>query len=471
MPLEDIGKNIIIETDAYNLSHEKLKINTDWESSHIYNRGKPMILHGLNESINKQFEKPITYDDIAEAEELYELHNVEWTCKHRFEKIVEKYGGYPPIKIDALPDGTYVPANTPFMQITNTVEGFGECVSWWESEFLPAVFFASGCATEAFRLRQYLEEKKCNKYKFHSFAARSYNSKLDKYWGTTAWCLFLFGIDDCVAFKYCKNAPTTSIAASAHKVVQQFDRELDAYTYAIEQMAGKPVSIPIDTYNPDRFIEKYQEELMRLAMKLKTMVVFRPDSGDVKDQARRIMEKIMKINNPKQFNVIIGEGMGREKCIEFDRYFESLGFDINKFVYGIGGRFHRHIDRDYIGAAMKTSYSNKRPRMKRSADIAKMSLPDVINLYYEDNVLVCDDVGFNITDARIVTTPQIRPTAFKTIYLNNEWNINYRFKETWDDIYARVNQINYNAPLQEAIVYTPAMQAMITKTKEFIDSI
>jgi nicotinic acid phosphoribosyltransferase len=478
MTLKELYNNKILFTDAYNLSHQRLKINTDWEVSHVYNRTRPMILYGFNEIVNTLFSKPITAENITEAEILFERHGLDWTSKYIFEDVVNKFSGYPPLKIDALPDGTYVPRNTPFAQISNSVEGFGELVTWFESVLLHCQF-PSGCATKAFHMRRYLEQNNLNRYKFHSFASRSYNSMEDSYWGSSAWNLFLFGTDDCMSFIH-TNAPVTSIAALAHKVVQQFDNELECYIHAIDVMKeGKALSMVIDTYDPYRFIEKYQQILVDRAIYRNVALVFRPDSGKVFDQAVSIMnnlnylKEMIDMNSYNKFNIIIGEGMTPEKCIEYDKGFKKLGFDVNKFFYGIGGGFHRDVDRDYTGIAEKTAYSNGKPRMKTSADAMKISLPGMVQLELINNNVVCSPKEFMYVEqkSRTPSDTGTNKNMYQTVYLNNEFGINSLFIETWDDIYNRVNQLDFTAPLQEEIIYSPEMTQVINRTKEYIKTV
>ena len=51
MGLEDLYKNRTVLTDDYNLGHWLMKVNTDWETSHIYNRNRSMILFGFWENV------------------------------------------------------------------------------------------------------------------------------------------------------------------------------------------------------------------------------------------------------------------------------------------------------------------------------------------------------------------------------------------------------------------------------------
>ena len=52
------------------------------------------------------------------------------------------------LKVEALPDGSWVPRGTPFAQISNVVKGFGELVTGWEPLLLHP-WFASSCNTSS----------------------------------------------------------------------------------------------------------------------------------------------------------------------------------------------------------------------------------------------------------------------------------------------------------------------------------
>jgi len=154
--LEDIRRNPLFLTDVYNLSHTDLKEDVSFEVSHIYNRSRPMILYGFNEIVINLLNTKIEVDMVAEAEEYAKKMGMIFPTQVWYD-VVEKEKGWIPLRVQALKDGTWVPKGTPFAQVMNTVEGYGELVAWWEALYLHS-YFASACATEAFFLRKYLED-------------------------------------------------------------------------------------------------------------------------------------------------------------------------------------------------------------------------------------------------------------------------------------------------------------------------
>jgi nicotinamide phosphoribosyltransferase len=123
--LKDIRRNPIMLTDCYNLSHQNLKCNTDWEVSHMYNRAEGQIMYGLKETALSILSIKITEAMVNEAADHAERLNLEFP-KDLWLRVVNECRGYMPLQVQCVPEGTYCPKGTPFAQIRNTVEGFGE---------------------------------------------------------------------------------------------------------------------------------------------------------------------------------------------------------------------------------------------------------------------------------------------------------------------------------------------------------
>ena len=386
--LEDIRRNPIMLTDCYNLSHYFLKENVDWEMSHIYNRNKPMILYGFNEIASNLLNTRITYDMVVEAKMFAADMGMPFPG-YMWYQLVNELDGKIPLQIDAIPDGTWVPKGTPFARIKNTVKGFGELVTWWEGLLLMSSF-PSGCATEAYHLNGYLKEKQLNRNRIHSFGFRGHRSVEDAYWASTAWNIFMKGTDDFHSVRHTLNVEMSSIPATAHKTIQQFDDELKAYYHSLEETkkAGyKTVAIVIDTYDPIRFIKFYSRKVVEYAKYLGMHVVFRPDSGHIKDQALSLYAIMWAAGFTNNTSCILGEGITFDKIKEWDKWFEEMGVPLDWINYGIGSGFYNHIDRDHLGFAMKTSYSNGGNRMKFSTPF-KRSLPGNLIPRIERNLVV-----------------------------------------------------------------------------------
>lgn len=182
-----------------------------------------------------------------------------------------------------------------------------------------------------------------------------------------------------------------SIAALAHKVTQQYDDEYQCFTNAIDYASacGKNiVALVIDTYDADRVIQEYTIKLAEYAKQQGVHIVFRPDSGDVFNQACQIYTRVATAGYTN-VSVIIGESMSFANAKSMDRKFELMGVPLNFISYGIGAGFYKDIERDTLGWAMKTGYSNGAPRMKVvKSDPFKQSIPGIVNLRYVEGELI-----------------------------------------------------------------------------------
>lgn len=440
---EETYYNPIMLTDAYNLSHFFLKENVDKEISLIFNRNRPMILNGFSQIVHSIIDQPITDRMIVEAKREADNMGMPFPFE-MWQRVVDEFAGYLPLKIEALPDGTWCPKGTPFAKINNTEKGFGELVTWFEPVLLHASF-DSGCATRAFEIRKYLDDNKLNKHRVHSFGMRGHNSMENAIKAGKAWRLFLNGTDD-FHTQWVTDAKGKSIPATAHKTIQQFDDEYYAYTYSIDQTKKHGfniVALVIDTYDPIRFIKYYSRKIAEYAKSQGVHIVFRPDSGLVKDQAFALYTIMSTHGLLQNTSCIIGEGITFDKIIEYDSYFKALGCDLNWFNYGMGAGFYKDIDRDYLGFAMKTSYSNGQNRMKFSADPIKQSIAGDIKVYscdgYDDEMWV----GY-------LKEPNIPYFGYKLLYktLYDSSGISKVYK--WNEIKERAESY-LNKELQDVI--------------------
>jgi len=456
MGLKDIRNNIIMLTDVYNNSHFELKENVDWEVSHIYNRSRGMILYGFNEIVLDILNTKIEVDMVEEAQRYAHEMGLHFPFQMWYD-VATKLKGRIPLRVQALPDGTWVPKGTPFAQIENTEDGYGELVTWFEAVFLHS-YFASGCATEALKIRQYLEDMGLPLHRVHSFGFRGHHSLEDAYWASTAWNLYLIGTDDYHSKMHTPNAQIKSIPAGAHKVMQQFDNEFEGFKRSIDVAStyeSKMVAMVIDTYDPDKVIHEYVQDLLEYAKTKGVHIVFRPDSGDLIGQTKLMWSMYSDYDN---WSMIIGEGMSLNKMVEYDVELMLFDYPLDRMAYGIGAGFYKHIDRDYLGHAMKTAFSNGKARMKLTkSNPYKQSIPDMVGLVMEDGLMTVDYTRDGGED---------KHNLYQDIWHFDERSTKPKFdKQDWDDI-QKIAIKSLNKPLQEGIILSPLVKAKIEEFRE-----
>lgn len=386
--LEQYGNHLLM-SDWYNNYHGIMKENVDFEGSHLYNRKSGQFLSGLTQAALAPLSIRITKEMVEDAKEKLEARNADFPYD-MFMRIVNEFDGYVPLKLQSLPEGTWCPAGTPFAQIRNTVEGFGELNTWWEPLFMMASF-DSGCITRAYYMHKYLKyiSERFSipwdviKTKYHSFGFRGHRSIPDAIKAAKGWSTWMYGTDDMHVLNHAPNADIGSIPAAGHKVTQQFDDELKGVLYGIQKtsdMGKNIVAYPIDTYDPHRFIHEHMRIILNKAEELKMHFVARPDSANVLEQAIDIYNTHQRGKNRTNLSVIIGESMTFENAKEYDLILLDKGVPIEFVSYGIGSGFYNDLNRDTHGWAMKTCFSNHAPRMKFSADSLKRSIPGFIDL-------------------------------------------------------------------------------------------
>lgn len=455
--------NIVKKTDTYNLSHQEAKCNTDWEISHIYARKQGIVLYGFNKLVSELLSTQVTMKMVTSAY----AHAIRQGMPFPYDmwkRVVEECDGWIPIEVEALLDGRWCPKGTPFAQVRNTVEGFGELVTWFEAVLLKMAF-PSGCMTRAFHMKKYLLKKQIEQgqldnplflWRFHSFGYRGHNSEENAYWAGTAWTTFLAGTDDYHVSWYTRRAVMGSIRALAHKVTQQFNKmsaeEANAkygvnkalpgdvvamyrmLELAHEEVGGsRAAALVIDTYNPMKVIDEHVVDLAIYARDHDVHGVFRPDSGDVLEQGIMIYWKLKNAGLEDHCHVIIGEGMSFEQAQKYDERLEQEGIPLGWFFYGIGGGFYKDIDRDWSGSAMKTAYSNGADRMKLVVSAPeKSSIPGAVQLVMLGGVMT-------IVPEEVAKANHWK-SEYVTIYKYIDKDNIIRVKQDLDDIMDLANQ-------------------------------
>ncbi len=396
--LKDIRKNPIMLTDCYNTSHQELKESTDFEVSHIYNRGNGMFLYGfIEQSIETILSVKYTKEMVEDAFKSAKLMGLVFPYD-MWMSIVNDYDGRLPLKVECLPEGTWCPTGTPYAQIKNTDEGFGELVTWAEGIFLH--YFPSACLTRAYEMRKYLVDNKLPMNRFHSFGFRGHKSLEDAYWAGTAWSMMLEGTDDFHIRQHLpKEIKMSSISALAHKVTQQYDNEIECFKNAIRKASENGtgiVALVIDTYDAWNIIANHVVNLTKFANDLGVFVVWRPDSDDILMQADSIYYETAEVGLTN-CAVILGEGMSFEAIKNADAFFKGNNVPLDFISYGVGAGFYKDIERDTHGQAMKTAFSNGKPRMKLvSGNPFKQSIPNEVHLLRNDygDIVVHDGKGY-----------------------------------------------------------------------------
>lgn len=443
------------DVDTYYFSHPGVKINKAVEHALMFNRVKEQIMYGVEDIIEEEFGYPRTAEELLEAGQGAREWGLDYPIEF-FEPVITQCKGYLPIEIKGFVSGQYVPKNTPFLSVKNTKIGMGPLAPWGEAMLMMGAF-PTACVSRAYEMAQYLKQRNLPIQRIHGFDLRSYRTKAEAKIGGTAW--FVGGLrstDNFLVAQWIRVKGAGSIPAMAHTLVQNFGmgNELESYKKFISDQKTKGykmVAVVVDTYSTDNFIKKYLDLLMEITNEEGMTIVYRPDSGDVIDFAKRIYYQAKKRDRLNCTKVIIGENVTFERIKQWDKEFELIGIPLDFFAFGIGGGYHRDLNRDTHGWAMKTCYvSNwtgdnglpeQIPVMKFADTPLKMSIPGPIDVVKTDEGLMV-----------ALESEKLGESAYTTLYRFNEtFTEPYMYKPDLENV---MNTVEEQDTTQKEILYS-----------------
>lgn len=380
--------NIILDTDSYKTSHYKQydPAVTETSSSVEPRKGEGITFFGLQMYLKRYLSKPITMADIDEAESYIIPHGTPFNRKG-WEGIVNKYGGYLPIEITALPEGTVHNGGVPEIQVRSPDPDYVWLGSYLETPILRATWYPSTVASVSRSIKKdilhYLNMTSDTPtaelpFKLHDFGARGVSSKESAGIGGVAHLVNFMGTDTLEALRYARRYYSEhmagySIPAAEHSTITSWGREgeVDAFRNMLTAFPDSPlIAVVSDTYNIFRACDDVWGGLLKgkvqaLGTRGRTLVI-RPDSGDPRDTLMRIFDILFDrfredctVNSkgyrvlPKYLRVIQGDGVNAKSIVEILEAMKNRGFSATNIVFGMGGALLQKVDRDTYSYAMK----------------------------------------------------------------------------------------------------------------------
>lgn len=377
-------KNIILNSDSYKYSQfNQYPEGTEVVYSYIESRGgkwDSTVFFGLQMFIKEYLTKPVTMEDIDEAEAIILAHGEPFN-RAGWEYIVREHGGRLPVEIRAVPEGTLVPNRNVLVTIENTDPNCYWLTSFLETALLRAVWYPTTVATNSYESKKiilkYLEETGDPAgllFKLHDFGFRGVSSFESAGVGGAAHLVNFMGTDTVAGLLYARkyygaDMAGFSIPAMEHSTVTSWGREneVEAYRNMLNQYA-KPgailaaVSDSYDIYNACRI---WGTELKQQIVDSGAILVVRPDSGDpveVVTQCLKILdthfgsvvnEKGYKVLN--NVRVIQGDGINQATIANILAATKAAGFSADNLAFGQGGALLQEVNRDTLKFAMKCS--------------------------------------------------------------------------------------------------------------------
>lgn len=381
--------NLILNTDSYKASHfRQYPPATEKISSYIEARAggrfSDIVFFGLQMFIKAYLNKPVTADDITEAEAMLVPHGLPFN-RDGWQHIVDRHGGLLPLEIEALPEGSVVKAGIPLVQVVNTDPELYWLTSYVETALLRAVWYPTTIASLSHWVRQMIWRNLCATSddpdavigsRLHDFGARGATSKEQTGIGGLAHLVSFEGTDTLEALIYGKRyygcaVAGYSIPAAEHSTITSWgaDREEDAYRNMIDAFArdGAMVSVVSDSYDLWYALDGLWGDRLRSAVLASggTLIV-RPDSGDPIKVPLQVMDRLGALfgtsTNSKGYKllhpsvrVIQGDGMDPLSIQMLLDRMQLEGWSGDNIAFGMGGGLLQKVDRDTLRFAMKAN--------------------------------------------------------------------------------------------------------------------
>jgi nicotinic acid phosphoribosyltransferase len=405
-----------------------------------------------------------TEEDVELADQFYKTHGVGFTQfpfpKDLFLQFVRFNGGYFPVRIEALPEGTVANIHVPVYQIF-AYKQYSRLVTFLET-ILTQVWYPTTVATLSRRTKEIIEvafEQSVDPdmqfladSRLHDFGFRGCTSVEQSVIGGVAHLLNFTGSDTMSACWYAQyrlnggKPVATSIPATEHSVMTSWPNERLAMENMIDKFGGQNavMAIVMDSYDYDNALNKVLPQVAPAHKKKGGMLVLRPDSGDPIEcivKALAAGEKTFGYTkNKKGFKVlngisaIQGDGINFHTVKAILEATLNLGFSAQNVAFGMGGGLLQKVDRDTMQFATKLNYiiykdGVHRNVMKRpKTDGGKFSLPGILQVRRENGLLWVHPREYN---EKVDPATNVLKVVYDHGPVKNAW-------EDFDEVKARV---------------------------------
>lgn len=379
-------QNLILNTDSYKASHYlQYPPGTTYVSSYIEPRGgqfDEVVTFGLQAFIKQYLMNRVTLSDVMEAAEVFAAHGVPFN-EAGWKYIVDEHGGYLPLEIEALPEGTVVRPGTMQVQVVNTDPAVPWLTSYIETALLRAVWYPSTVASLSRRAKQYIynaltitadDPDAEIMFKLHDFGARGASSSETAGLGGMAHLVNFMGSDTVEGLMYARRyygEPMAgySIPAAEHSTMTSWlrDGEVEAYRNMLLKFPTGLVAVVSDSYDIYNAVSNiWGDKLKPLIEGREGTLVVRPDSGDPVSTPIEVIERLgakfgFTTNQkgyrvlPPQVRVIQGDGMNLDTIRRLMDTMEQRGLSASNVAVGMGGGLLQQVDRDTCKYAMKAN--------------------------------------------------------------------------------------------------------------------
>lgn len=380
--------NPILNADSYKLGHYlQYPPGTRSVSAYVTTRGvsswPEVVFFGLQIFLKDYLNTPLTKADIDEAEEIARLHGQPFN-REGWEHILREYGGYLPLRIEALPEGSVVRREVPMVQVVNTDPKSAWLTSYIETALLRAVWYPSSVASTARRVRQAIQpflEKSCVEpeklaiTRLTDFGARGVTTLEQAGIGGAAHLTQFNQTDTLTGVLYARrfygaDMAGLSMPASEHTTMTAWgqDREIEAFSGMIDNFASfGQYSVVSDSYDINNAVaEIWGKKLQTKVRAAGGTLVVRPDSGDPIDTPVQVVAQLAYAFgthlNAKGYKVLDdnvrvlqSDGLSLQDMTMILGRLEGMGFSAENISFGMGTTLLQKVSRDTYSFTMKGS--------------------------------------------------------------------------------------------------------------------
>lgn len=383
--MKSMINSIPMMTDSYKISMPKqYPPGTTNVFSYVEARGgkyPKTLFFGLQMYIKQYLMTPFTQEQIDFADKFYKGHGEPFD-KQMWENMLAEYGGFLPIRIRAVDEGTILPVSNCMVTVENIDPKYPICTTHVETGLLRACWYGTTVATQSWTIKQVIKQAlelsgdpSTISFKLHDFGARGVSSNESAAIGGAAHLVNFLGTDTIVGvvalmeYYGATEVPAFSIPASEHSTITSWgrDNEIDAYRNMIKQFGGegKMFACVSDSYDIREACRMWAGPLKQEILDSGSILIVRPDSGKPSEIVLECVEILAEgygyTVNEKGFKVmnvvrvIQGDGVNEDSITEILEVLMEAGWSADNVAFGMGGALLQIVNRDTNEYAMKCS--------------------------------------------------------------------------------------------------------------------
>ena len=381
--------NPLLSTDSYKVTHHvQLPPGTKHVYSYLESRGGSYLkttFFGLQYIIKRHLEgRFVEMHHVRRAKDVMDRHLGPGLFNYDgWRYIAQELGGFLPLRIKAVPEGTTLPSRNVLMTVENTDPKVPWLTNWVET-MLVQVWYPTTVCSQSRVLRELIDgfmhrttgTTDGAEFKLHDFGFRGSTSVESAAIGGAAHLVNFRGSDTMVALELLEDyygqrgdqPAGLSIPAAEHSTITSWGplREHDAFRNMLDQFPTGLVAVVSDSYNIYDACRAWGGVLKDRVLQRDGVLVVRPDSGDPMHTVMGILhileEGFGSTRNALGFRVldphvriIQGDGVNATQIREIYRRMEQECWSAENLAFGMGGALLQNLNRDTMQFAMKCS--------------------------------------------------------------------------------------------------------------------